>query len=153
MSRSKYFKPSELVQKELLEKHGVDYCMDRIGQTTLDGLDKLRYDYQRAVELLDRDKSIKDVQIIINGTWGFWRTKFKDSGVRSPDCKIGAPRSAHKEYRAFDLKCRHMDILIGLAKDNSRSYHISRIENPLITKTWLHCEFSPFPDALVIFNP
>jgi len=153
MAKSRYFTPKELIQQDLITQYGVDYCMDKIGQTTLDALDSLRYDYQRAIELLDRDKSTKDIQIIINGTWGFWRTKFKYSGVRAVDCKIGALNSAHKKFRAFDLKCKHIDVLIKLVKENSKAYHISRIENPLITKTWLHCEFSPFPDELIIFNP
>lgn len=153
MAKSRYFAPKELIQAELLTQYGAEYCMDKIGQTTLDALDALRYDYQRAVELLGKDKSSKDIQIIINGTWGFLRKKFKYSGVRSVDCKIGALNSAHKKYRAFDLKCLHIDILIKLVKENSKVYKISRIENPLVTKTWLHCEFSPFPDELIIFNP
>jgi hypothetical protein len=127
--------------------------MSKIGKDTLDGLDKLREDYENAVIIAERNKSPKDCWIVINGRWGWFRSRFKYSGVRTKDCKMGARKSKHKEYKAFDLKCKHMDILFYLIENHYKTYGINRLENPKVTKTWAHCEFEIWPESLKIFNP
>ena len=153
MLKSKYFTCKELVQSELIKIHGSEYCIERIGWFIIGGLDCLREDYEREVKKRGLYKRPKDAHIIINGRFGWFRKLFKYSGVRAKDCKVGAKYSRHKEWRAFDLKCYHFDVLVDLVLNNFEKYGIYRIENPARTKTWLHAEFGKNIDKLLIFNP
>ena len=150
---SKYFGPKELIQPDLLEHLTVSALMHCIGQYNLTCLDILRSDYEGSVRASDRYKSECDKHIHINGLYN--GQLFKHSGLRSLNCPEGAEHSHHKNGNTFDLKCAHIDILLGLILDNYKSYSISRIENPELTvfRGWIHCEFMASVGDLVIFNP
>jgi hypothetical protein len=147
----KYFTIGELVQPEIITALGAERCVDKIGWFVATGLDFIREDYEKEVKARGLFKSKSDAWIIINGRFG--GMNFKYSGVRAPDCPIGAKFSKHKEWRAFDLKCNHLDVLVEIIKERHQFYGINRIENPEITKTWLHVEFGHVEHYLYIFNP
>jgi len=150
---SKFFKPKELIQPSLFANLTVCALMNTIGQYTLSCLDILRQDYGETVRLSGRFKDPSDCWIHINGMYG--DKLYEHSGLRSVDCPEGAKNSNHKNGNAFDLKVKHMDILLNLVLENWRSYSIDRIENPKITanKGYLHLEFSVYTEELTIFDP
>lgn len=134
----KHFDIDELVSPVLLEKLSEDACWLLIPSSVQASLDMVRDDL--------------GLPIFINGNG------FINSGVRPLDCKIGAKRSTHKIKKtkmAFDLKCGDMKKLFALIKKNHKKYDIVRIENPKVTKSWCHAEFSfkKVNRDLIVFNP
>ena len=150
---SKFFKPRELIQPSLFAHLTEHALMKIIGSYNLSCLDMLRNDYGEAVRLSGRYKEPSDCFIHINGSYN--GSIYQHSGLRAVDCPEGAEHSRHKNGNTFDLKCRHMDILLNLILENSMTYSIDRIENPELTvfRGWLHVEFSTYAKELIIFNP
>jgi len=150
---SKYFKPSELIQPSLFAHLTTCALMNIIGQYTLTCLDILRQDYGEAVRLSGRFKDPSDCWIHVNGMYN--GEIYQHSGLRAVDCAEGAENSGHKNGNTFDLKCKHMDVLLNLIIENSSTYSIDRMENPEVTvfRGYLHVEFSPYAKELIVFNP
>jgi len=101
---------------------------------------------QKAWELLDERilRAIDELRdtfgpITINN-W-YWGGKFKWSGLRTANCKIGAKYSQHRYGRAMDLKFKHATpkfIRASIRKDFPHwiDMGIHCVENK--TKTWVH---------------
>ena len=148
---SKYFSPHELIQPSLFKRLTECALMKIIGTYNLSCLDMLRNDYEQAVRLSGRFKEKADCYIYINGN--YCGQEFKYSGLRAIDAPY-AENSKHKNGNTFDLKCRHMSILLDLVLENWRTYSIERIESPEYTvfRGYLHTEFG-ISDELTIFKP
>ncbi len=96
-----------------------------------------------------KNKDKKDLQDIIDDILKS-KTRRKWSGYRSPKCTIGSTRSAHKKEGAIDMKMKGKDgkwmsgkKMFALAKkhiDELYDLGLRRLEDPKITKTWLHCD-------------
>jgi hypothetical protein len=85
---------------------------------------------------------------------------FKNSGLRKFDSTTGAKMSQHKFGRAIDLKCSKCDALkiAEVILNNKEKYlklGVGRLENPAITKTWLHVDLASYHNNgdIVVFNP
>ena len=66
----------------------------------------------------------------------------KFSGFRPAHCPIGAKRSAHKLGKAFDIKGDSFEYE-SVIKENVKQFltmGLKRIENPKITRGWLHMD-------------
>ena len=126
--------------------------MKTIGTYNLSCLDMLRIDYGEAVRLSGRFREPSDCWIHINGM--YCGEIYQHSGLRSVDCAEGAEFSRHKNGNTFDLKCKHMDILLNLVLENWRTYSIERIESPehTVFRGWLHVEYGK-SEELTIFKP
>lgn len=80
-------------------------------------------------------------------------------GLRPRICSTGASRSSHKgvdtEIQGFDLHAKDLDHLISIVKTNSKELRIVRMEDPAVTRSWVHVEISsgPVESSLVIFRP
>lgn len=141
MYRSRYFKIEELVSKTLFDTLTEEACWRLIPQSVQQDLDALRSAYGASITINNYAKGLVNC------------------GIREKDCDVGATKSRHKLFdptiTAFDLHCRNLPKLIELVKNRNRDFGISRIENPDMTKTWLHCEFSSDLTVgdLVIFDP
>ena len=137
--KSKYFSLEELVQPSLIKVLNPQILLGIFTQWRLTKLDTLRADYEKEVKKRGLYKSARDKYIYINGKFG---NTFKHSGLRSLDCPEGAPKSKHKLGKAFDLKCRHLDVLLYLIRKNWKKYNIARLEKPSVTfkRGWLHIE-------------
>lgn len=149
--KSKYFQPKELIQPSLFDHMTEEALMRCIGHDVCNHLDMLREDYEGAVILSGKHKTKSDIQIYINGK--YWGKEYKHSGLRSLNCPEGVENSKHKAGRAFDLKCKHLDILNSLIFHNHYRYHITRIEHPDYTPTWRHVEFDTYATSMIIFKP
>lgn len=151
--KSFFFKPAELIEPSVLEKIGPQNSLKIIGQWRLNKLDELRFDYEKEVKKRGLYSGPRDKWLHINGKYA--GQIFKYSGLRSQDCPIGAEKSKHKEGTTFDLKCRHMVVLLYLIKDNWRKYSIKRMENPKVTfyRGWIHVEIDKVGVKLYVFNP
>ncbi len=82
---------------------------------------------------------------------------FVDSGLRTPYGDVGAALSAHRFGTAADLKFATVepnDVQIYIVSHQGEFPFISRMENAIITKTWLHVEAGERRDGTIkIFNP
>jgi len=83
---------------------------------------------------------------------------FVDSGLRTPYGDVGAALSAHRFGTAADLKFAEsevIDVFNYINTHPSEFPFISRMENAIITKTWLHIEVGSHrgKEAINIFNP
>jgi hypothetical protein len=138
------FDHTELVEPSIYNILSRDACFELVGLNRLISLNLLRSDYEDAVR--SRYPSCKPVEcaIVINGMW--YGVKYIYSGVRADSCIIGVNGSSHKQCIAYDLKSRHMDILLMLIRVNYKKYSISRIESPNVTmgKGYLHAEFNGY---------
>lgn len=142
MKISEHFKLQELVSPEIYNKSSIgDRALDFLNVNAIAALEDLRVDFG---------------PITVNT----WHTggNYKNSGVRAPDCSIGAMYSAHKFGTAFDLKFKDHKpeyVYFHILNNQDKYPYISRMENAEITKTWLHCEFSTNPRKgdILIFNP
>lgn len=68
----------------------------------------------------------------------------KWSGYRPPHCTVGAKRSMHREGKAYDPKGDQMQ-LFEIVRKNAKDFYkagLRRLENPSITKGWLHMDIS-----------
>jgi hypothetical protein len=75
--------------------------------------------------------------------------KFTESGYREWDTKTGAKFSMHKFGKAFD--CKFAKVTVREAADfiiaNHAEYpHLTTIEDPDATKTWLHIDCRNNPE-------
>lgn len=135
------FDHTELVCQSISSVLSREACFELVGNYRLLNLNSLRKDYAAAV--LSRYPNCKPVEysIVINGMWK--GVKYIYSGVRPENCIVGANRSSHKRCEAYDLKARHMDILLMIIRINYRKYSIFRLEHPDTTmpKGYLHTEF------------
>jgi hypothetical protein len=81
---------------------------------------------------------------------------FNNCGWRSPDSRVGAPRSAHKIGRALDLHVKTTNIskLYDYVRENYEMLGISRIEDIRDTPTWVHIDnMAHQHGGLRIFRP
>ena len=80
------------------------------------------------------------------------------SGYRSPSCKIGAAKSAHKQGKAQDPKGDEK-AFFKIVCENAKEFYIlglRRIENVKYTKGWLHGDTlttNHQPNKIRIINP
>ena len=86
MKANKYFTVDELVSKEVYE---------------LLGDEAIKLFDPKALEVLEDVREILGIPLICND----WNTggHRNNSGYRDLNCKIGAPKSAHRNGQAFDL--------------------------------------------------
>ena len=139
--KSTYFKIAELVAPEILLTEKEDDLWEKFGEKRIRHLDLLRENFS--------DK------IAVNGNGR------KYSGLRTMDCKEGAPKSKHKFYEAFDLHAVNdkdnvkLKKLLGMILINPEKYGISRIEDPDVTfkGNWLHVEIINNWNGFHIFKP
>lgn len=72
--------------------------------------------------------------------------RFKESGLRNLNTSTGAPRSAHKQGKGLDLKFSRLtpaEVWADMKKTmDAEGWDdlIRRIEDPAVTKTWLHID-------------
>lgn len=86
MKANKYFTVDELVSKEVYEL---------LGDEAIKLLDP------KALEVLEDVREILGIPLICND-WNIGGNR-NNSGYRDLNCKIGAPKSAHRNGQAFDL--------------------------------------------------
>ena len=138
---SKYFSIEEIVSPETLAAKGEEACWTAFPSHVLDSLLKLREAYGRP--------------IYVNN----WHIKGarKYSGQRPPNCKEGAPKSAHKKWMAFDLHGRNVmetEALRSLVLKRGHEFGITRVECTIATPVWVHIDFVPTDNGrLHIFRP
>jgi hypothetical protein len=126
-------------------------------------------------DLLPRDWQLKGLTIGVfdKRTLAFYQAaldKFPDAyvnvkdgvrkhdwcGYRTPDCKEGAPNSAHRRGLALDL---HLDgrnaELWEWCRDNALKSGMTRIEKIEHTQGWVHVDAYPSktPGKMYEFNP
>ena len=123
--RPKHFKVYELVDPKTYKDRGIK-AWELLDPKLLRLIDTLRETFGSA--------TIND--------WK-WGGKFKWSGLRTSECKIGAKYSQHRFGRAADLKFRHIspaDIRKAIRKDKVyfQEMGVTCIENK--TATWLHVD-------------
>jgi hypothetical protein len=149
----KYFKPYELIDPDILKVLSENACMRLIGHDVTRFLDKLRSDYEGAVRALGLYQSKYDIIIGINGR--YYDQLFRYSGLRSKDCKEGSKQSRHKNGNVFDLKCKHIKVLLFLIEAYHEQYGVYKIESPKVTtpRGYIHAEFGDTSGELVVFNP
>ena len=119
----KYFKAQELVSPEYYEIWGED-AFNLFDPHILRCLDNFRDKFGQPI-------------IINNYSKGYLY-----SGLRPPQCEIGAKRSYHKKAVAFDLKTDNMNSLRAFINEESEKFFISRVENFDKTPNWCHVEFT-----------
>lgn len=93
-------------------------------------------------------------RITINN-W-LWDGKFKDSGLRLPLGELGAGMSSHKFGCAADCKfsdVEPIEVQTYIIRHQSEFPSIVRLENALVTKTWLHVEVGVRYGSVKVFNP
>lgn len=136
----RYFTHDELVTPDLAKK-GAEFCFGLFYGRLLTGLDQLRHDV--------------GFPIFVND-WAIGGSR-KYSGYRPRNCQIGAENSYHKAGGALDLHTHtpeQLAALIARVKAAGYMYGIRRIENPDITKTWLHIDCKEHARVgLHVFNP
>lgn len=85
-----------------------------------------------------------------------WGGKFKSSGLRLPKGDVGAILSSHRFGTASDLKFDAVEPITVqnyIIQHQDQFPHISRLENALVTKTWLHVECGVRTNSIKVFNP
>ena len=141
MKLTKNFTLEELVHKDIIAKVG-DRSADFLHIALAPTLQAMR----------DKFGSI-----VVNGMYK--GKEFTRSGLRRPHGRIGAMLSAHKFGCAAD--CKFTDITpIEVQKyimDHQDEFpYITRLENALITETWLHVETGSKRkkgQSINVFNP
>jgi hypothetical protein len=134
-TKCEYFKIYELVDKPTFEKYG-EKAWEFFDENALNTLDLLRGTFGPA--------TVND--------WKWGRT-YKYSGLRTPQCKIGASMSQHRFGRAFDVKFKNAsagEVRKHIKSDQEYwSEHISRIENGV---SWFHYDICNVK-GIQWFNP
>ena len=138
MKLSPHFFLQELVHPDIYHKVG-DRCKDFLHPNLIVNCEAIR-DIAGATTINDWSRG----------------GNFKSSGLRTPD-DIGAFLSSHKFGCAADLKFKDITPLevqrLILAEPHKFPY-ISRMENAVITKTWLHIESCDYRQGdIIVFNP
>ena len=123
MYKCKYFKIYELVDPVVYEQRG-QKAWELLDSSLLTIIDALRETFGPAT--------------VNNWKWG---GKFKWSGLRTPQCKIGARYSQHRFGRAADLKFKNIspkEVRAAIKSDSDYwgPLGIFCIENR--TATWVH---------------
>jgi len=117
----------------------------------------------KAVDCLQYLRELKGSSLRVNNWWKMYlrlkdtaplseviemieksRSVSKFSGFRPEHCNVGAKKSAHRKGKAFDPKGDQFK-LYQLVHDNSERFYsigLRRLENPEITKGWLHMDTS-----------
>jgi hypothetical protein len=145
MYKCKYFSIEELVSPELFEIIGEDKCWALLPEIVKYNLDRIREEYSSAY-----DDTIRINDWHMGGD-------YKYSGVRPYNCPIGAKRSRHKQWIAFDLKPWSGDIenLQEIIKTFDSDFNLSRVENFNYTPSWCHIEIHSdyYVNKTTYFNP
>lgn len=71
--------------------------------------------------------------------------QYNFSGYRPPDCTVGSPTSEHRKMNANDKKIHGLtgQEMFNWAEKHAKELYdlgVRRIEDPSITKTWLHTD-------------
>ena len=136
MKANKYFTVKELVSEDVY---------DLLGDNAIKLLDT------NALEVLEDVREILGVPLICNN-WEFGG-KRNYCGYREIPCTVGAPRSAHRDGKAFDLISVKMDAekMRNILKQNAHKLrHKIRIEDGV---SWLHIDVrNPYSDKIYFFN-
>jgi len=138
MKLTKNFSLSELVHPDILDLVGDDAV-------------KLLHPELAPTLQAIRDKFGK---IMINGD--IWGKKFTLSGLRPKNTTVGAKRSKHKIGTAADCKFETVtpiEVQNYIILHQDEFPNITRIENALVTKTWLHVETGERTGSIKVFNP
>ena len=139
------FRLEELVSKEVYELLG-DRAWLLLDMSLLRDLDKFVTDL----------KSDTNCTAVIINDW-LWGGNFNQSGFREHSSEVGAKGSWHREGGGDDLKFKGITALEAynyLRKKQFKYPAIKRVENPEVTKTWLHIDSkSGFGPGLYKFNP
>ncbi len=135
MRVSNNFELSEFINPEILAK---------VGDRALDFLHP---------ELIPTCQALRDKfgAIMVNGGG------FVDSGLRTPYGSVGAALSAHRFGCAADLKfatAHPIDVQNYIIAHQNEFPHITRLENAIVTVSWLHVETGDRGDKPIkVFNP
>lgn len=135
----KYFKVEELVDPQIFWLCG-NKALAMLNPDLLRAADKIR-------EIFG--------PVIVNN----WHVggSYMESGLRRLDTKTGAAKSAHKSGMALDIKLRKatlQEVFKYLIANREEFPGITRIENPVFTKTWLHIDCVPHAGSgIKVFNP
>lgn len=118
MYTCKHFKPEEYLPRGFTDTSVMDW---------------------RILEIADTIRELIDLPITINADGRNW------CGYRTPDCKIGAPKSMHKLGKALDLHCSSMTAedmrkLILKACEQGAMPNLGRIEADV---SWCHIDLGP----------
>ena len=92
------------------------------------------------ITLLEEGKTLEVIIRLIENS----QAVSKWSGYRPSHCKIGSSASKHKKGEAIDPKGNQDDLYKIVLKNIKAFYKLGlrRLENPKITKGWLHCDVS-----------
>lgn len=132
------FKLKELVHPDIINRVG-DRAADFLHPELANTLQALR----------DRFGSI-----VVNGKYK--GKEFTSSGLRLPYGKVGAILSSHKFGCAADCKfvdIEPIDVQNYIIQHQDEFPSITRLENALVTKTWLHVETGVRENSIRVFNP
>lgn len=121
--KPKHFIVQELVDPAIYEAKG-DAALAMLDPALLESADKLRDRFGPCT---------------INN----WHSggQYKESGLRRPDTKTGAAKSAHKIGKALDLKfakATPREVYDHILKNPSLYPGITELEDVACTPTWLH---------------
>lgn len=124
MTKAKYFRIYELVDKRTYNKYG-QFAWQFIDPRLIKAIDTLRKTFGSAT---------------IN-SWK-WGGQYKNSGLRTPQCKIGSAMSQHRFGRGADMKFKNVtpqEVRKAIRKDlDYWKKLINCIENK--TPTWVHVD-------------
>lgn len=138
MKLSENFFLDELIHPDILAK---------IGESSVDFLHPLLVPTLQAL----RDKFGR---IVVNGEYR--GIVFTNSGLRKPRGTVGAALSRHKFGCAADCKfddIEPIDVQNYVIQHQQEFPYITRLENALVTKTWLHIEVGNRHNSIKVFNP
>lgn len=126
--KSKYFIVQEFINPVTYKAEG-DKSIERIDPNLIIIADFVREDI--------------GLPVTINN----WHTggQYKESGLRDPDSKTGAPKSTHKTGKGMDVKISTFDgdDWYGYVKKNAKKLYelgLRRIEDKSIATTWCHMD-------------
>lgn len=116
---------------------------------------------QRAADFLHPElaptlQAIRDKfgMIVVNGQ--FRGKDFISSGLRLPYGDVGAVLSSHRFGCAADCKfydVEPIEVQNYIISHQDEFPHITRLENALITETWLHVETGKRNRSIRVYNP
>jgi len=137
---SKNFKLKELVHLDIIERVGIR-AADFLHPCLVPTLQVLRDKFGPAV---------------VNGV--FNNRTYTNSGLRLPNSSIGAPLSTHRFGNGADVKFKKntpLAVQNYILNNQDIFPHITRLENAMLTKTWLHLEVGDRKDGetITVFNP
>lgn len=119
----------------------------RVGDRSLDFLHPL---------LIPTIQALRDKFGSVTVNDWLWKGKFKNSGLRLPLGELGASMSSHKFGCAADCKfsdVEPIEVQTYVVRHQKEFPNIVRLENALVTKTWLHVEVGIRHGSVKVFNP